>query len=236
MRSAPPMTASPWAASAICPRCPATPPIKSPWARAAGVAINNRFLVKTALSMRDWGRDCWCEPGKSNTCEKRFGWQLGELPFGYDHKYTYSNIGYNLKVTDLQAAIGVEQLKKLPDFVAARRRNFESYRQSLAPLDEHIEFVRADPRAEPSWFGFAMTLRPHVDRDEAHPPPGPDRMIETRLLFGGNILRQPGYMGIPHRLHGRAFGNQPAGGKDLLYRCLPGPDAGHAGVCRRDAV
>jgi len=166
-----------------------------------GVAVNNRFLVKTALSMRDWGRDCWCEPGKSNTCEKRFGWQQGDLPFGYDHKYIYSNIGYNLKLTDLQAAIGVEQLKKLPEFVAARRRNFEIYRQALAPLQEHMDFARADPRAEPSWFGFAMTLKPHVDRAKLirHLE---ERMIETRLLFGGNILRQPGYRGIPHRLHG----------------------------------
>ncbi len=166
-----------------------------------GVAINNRLLVKTALSMRDWGRDCWCEPGNANTCGKRFGWKLGELPAGYDHKYIYSNIGYNLKLTDLQAAIGVEQLKKLGDFVAARRRNHEIYRQALAPLEEHVEFVRADPRAEPSWFGFAMTVRPHVDRRKLirHLD---ERMIETRLLFGGNILRQPGFLGIPHRLHG----------------------------------
>ena len=186
-----------------------------------GVAINNRFLVKTALSMRDWGRDCWCEPGKSNTCEKRFGWQLGELPFGYDHKFTYSNIGYNLKVTDLQAAIGVEQLKKLPDFVTARRRNFESYHQSLAPLGEHIEFVRADPRAEPSWFGFAMTLRPHVDREKLirHLD---QRMIETRLLFGGNILRQPGYMGIPHRLHGELSETNRLAEKTFFIGVYPG--------------
>ena len=166
-----------------------------------GVAINNRFLVKTALSMRDWGRDCWCDPGNSNTCQKRFDWQLGDLPHGYDHKYIYSNIGYNLKLTDLQAAIGVEQLKKLPDFVAARRRNFELYRQILAPLGEHMDFAHSDPRAEPSWFGFPMTLRPHVQRAKLirHLE---ERMIETRLLFGGNILRQPGYRTITHRLHG----------------------------------
>jgi CDP-6-deoxy-D-xylo-4-hexulose-3-dehydrase len=166
-----------------------------------GVAVNNRLLVKTALSMRDWGRDCWCDPGKSNTCEKRYGWKLGDLPAGYDHKFIYSNIGYNLKLTDLQAAIGIEQLKKLDDFVARRRRNFEIYRQALAPLAEHIEFVRADPRAEPSWFGFPITVRTHVDRSKLirHLD---QHMIETRLLFGGNILRQPGYRNIPHRLHG----------------------------------
>ncbi len=166
-----------------------------------GIAINNRFLVKTALSMRDWGRDCWCEPGKSNTCEKRFDWQLGDLPRGYDHKYIYSNIGYNLKLTDLQAAIGVEQLKKLPEFVATRRRNFQLYQQALAPLAEHMEFARSDPRAEPSWFGFAMTLRPHVERAKLVRYLE-ERMIETRLLFGGNILRQPGYRHINHRIHG----------------------------------
>jgi CDP-6-deoxy-D-xylo-4-hexulose-3-dehydrase len=166
-----------------------------------GVAVNNRVLVKTALSMRDWGRDCWCEPGNSNTCGKRYGWRLGDLPAGYDHKYIYSNIGYNLKLTDMQAAIGVEQLRKLDGFVAARRHNFEIYRQVLAPLEEHVEFVRADPRAVPSWFGFAMTVRKHVSRAKLIQHLD-QRMIETRLLFGGNILRQPGYVAIPHRLHG----------------------------------
>src|SRR4029077_1679166 len=104
-------------------------------------------------------------------------------------------------MTDLQAAIGVEQLKKLPDFIAARRANFEFFRRALAPLDNHLEFVRADPRAEPSWFGFAITVREHIDRRKLirHLD---ERMIETRLLFGGNILRQPGYRSIPHRLHG----------------------------------
>lgn len=165
------------------------------------VAVNNRTLVKTALSLRDWGRDCWCEPGHNDTCGNRFGWRLGTLPAGYDHKYMYSNIGYNLKATDLQAAIGVEQFAKMPAFVAARRANWAFYRQALAPLEEHLEFARIDPRAEPSWFGFPITLRGHLER-------APlvrcleDRKIETRLLFGGNILRQPGYLDIPHRLHG----------------------------------
>jgi CDP-6-deoxy-D-xylo-4-hexulose-3-dehydrase len=166
-----------------------------------GVAINNRMLVKTALSMRDWGRDCWCEPGQSNTCGKRYDWELGDLPRGYDHKFTYSNIGYNLKATDLQAAIGLEQVAKLPDFVAARRANFAFYRDALAPLQEHLEFARADPRADPAWFGFAVTVGAHIDRTSLirHLDA---RKIETRLLFGGNILRQPGYRQIPHRLAG----------------------------------
>jgi CDP-6-deoxy-D-xylo-4-hexulose-3-dehydrase len=166
-----------------------------------GVAINNRLLVKTALSIRDWGRDCWCEPGQSDTCGKRYDWSLGDLPAGYDHKFTYSNIGYNLKATDLQAAIGVEQFAKLDGFVAARRANFDFYRAALAPLEEHLEFASADPRATPAWFGFAITVRDHVERSALirHLDA---RKIETRLLFGGNILRQPGYRGIPHRLHG----------------------------------
>jgi CDP-6-deoxy-D-xylo-4-hexulose-3-dehydrase len=166
-----------------------------------GVAINNRMLVKTALSLRDWGRDCWCEPGQSNTCGKRYEWQLGDLPLGYDHKFTYSNIGYNLKATDLQAAIGVEQFAKLPAFVAARRENFAFYREALAPLAQHLEFAEHDPRANPAWFGFAITVGPHVDRTRLirHLD---ERKIETRLLFGGNILRQPGYKHIPHRLVG----------------------------------
>jgi CDP-6-deoxy-D-xylo-4-hexulose-3-dehydrase len=166
-----------------------------------GVAVNNRMLVKTALSMRDWGRDCWCEPGQSNTCGTRYDWQLGDLPKGYDHKFTYSNIGFNLKATDLQAAIGVEQFAKLPEFVAARRRNFAFYREALAPLQHHLEFARSDPRADPAWFGFAITVGDHIDRGALirHLDA---RNIETRLLFGGNILRQPGYRDIPHRLAG----------------------------------
>lgn len=169
-----------------------------------GAVLTNKPLLKTLIeSFRDWGRDCWCEPGKDNTCGKRFDWQLGELPCGYDHKYTYSHIGYNLKVTDMQAAVGVAQLKKLPDFIAARRRNFAHLRGLLADLQDYFILPEATPGSEPSWFGFAIAVRPDApfNRDqvvrhlEAH-------KVSTRLLFGGNLLRQPAYENITYRAIG----------------------------------
>ena len=123
-------------------------------------------MRKTCLSVRDWGRDCWCEPGVSDTCGKRFGWQLGALPFGYDHKYTYSNLGYNLKVSEMQAAIGCAQFKKLPAFIAARRKNAAFYLERLAQCEEHIILPVVPAKADPSWFCFPITLKPHIDRRE----------------------------------------------------------------------
>jgi CDP-6-deoxy-D-xylo-4-hexulose-3-dehydrase len=151
-------------------------------------------------SIRDWGRDCWCDPGKENTCGKRFDWELGELPCGYDHKYTYSHVGYNLKATDMQAAVGVAQLQRLPDFIAARRRNHETLRASLADLEDVIEFAAVHPRANPSWFGFPMRVREdaHFTRNDlVRFLDG--RKIATRLLFGGNLTRQPAYRGLDFR-------------------------------------
>ena len=166
-----------------------------------GMVINHPRLKKTARSIRDWGRDCWCDPGKSDTCGKRFGWQLGELPCGYDHKYTYSNIGYNLKPTDLQAAVGVAQLDKVEGFVAARRRNFRRLYEGLAPFEEFLILPRIDPRANPSPFGFPVTVRDGVDRNRLiHHLEAAN--IETRLVFGGNILRQPGFLRIERRVPG----------------------------------
>lgn len=166
-----------------------------------GVTINMPRLVKTARSIREWGRDCWCDPGKSNTCGKRFDWQLGDLPHGYDHKYIYTNIGYNLKPTDMQAAIGLAQFEKVPRFVAARRRNFQRLYERLTPLDEFLILPKIDPRAEPSPFGFPITLRDGIDRRKViEKLEGAN--IETRLVFGGNILRQPGFRDIAHRVHG----------------------------------
>jgi CDP-6-deoxy-D-xylo-4-hexulose-3-dehydrase len=157
-------------------------------------------LKKIVESLRDWGRDCWCEPGKDNTCGKRFGHQLGELPCGYDHKYTYSHVGYNLKVTDMQAAIGVAQLRKLPSFVEARRKNFAFLREALRELEEHLVLPEATPNSDPSWFGFPISVRDTAPfkRDELiqHLE---QRKIATRLLFAGNLLRQPAYAGIEHR-------------------------------------
>ena len=166
-----------------------------------GIVINHPRLKKTVRSLRDWGRDCWCDPGKSGTCGKRFCWELGELPAGYDHKYIYSNLGYNLKPTDLQAAIGLAQIGKVPGFVEARRRNFRRLHEGLLPLNDHLILPTIDPRANPSPFGFPITVRDGIDRrmvvqklEAAN--------IETRLVFGGNIVRQPGFLNIEHRVHG----------------------------------
>ncbi|MGH9652441.1 MAG: lipopolysaccharide biosynthesis protein RfbH [Bryobacteraceae bacterium] len=166
-----------------------------------GVTINHPRLKKTARSIRDWGRDCWCDPGKSNTCCKRFGWQLGELPEGYDHKYIYTNIGYNLKPTDMQAAIGMAQIEKAPEFVERRRHNFWRLYNGLKPLEEYFILPKIDPRANPSPFGFPITVREGLDRT-AITRQLEAANIETRLVFGGNILRQPGFLHIERRIHG----------------------------------
>jgi CDP-6-deoxy-D-xylo-4-hexulose-3-dehydrase len=153
-------------------------------------------LTRVIESFRDWGRDCWCDPGKDNTCGKRFEWQLGDLPCGYDHKYIYSHIGYNLKLTDMQAAIGVSQLKKLPAFIAARRANFQRLWAGLADLQEFFLLPVAIPNANPSWFGFPLAVRPESGLRRANIIKALEqRKIATRLLFGGNLLRQPAYAG-----------------------------------------
>jgi CDP-6-deoxy-D-xylo-4-hexulose-3-dehydrase len=169
-----------------------------------GCVLTNRpALKKLVESFRDWGRDCWCEPGVSNTCGKRFDWQLGELPCGYDHKYTYSHIGYNLKLTDMQAAVGVAQLAKLPAFIEARRRNFQTLYEGLQDLEEFFILPAATPNSEPSWFGFPLAVRPGspFTRDQVvrHLE---ERKIATRLLFGGNLIRQPAYRDVSHRVVG----------------------------------
>ncbi|MEZ5356973.1 MAG: lipopolysaccharide biosynthesis protein RfbH [Bryobacteraceae bacterium] len=166
-----------------------------------GAVLTAKPLLKTvAESFRDWGRDCWCEPGADNTCGKRFDWQLGELPCGYDHKYTYSHIGYNLKLTDMQAAVGVAQLEKLPAFIEARKRNFARLREGLARTGEWLILPEATPDSDPSWFGFPIAVRPEAGftRDQLvrHLE---SKRIATRLLFGGNLLRQPAYLDAPHR-------------------------------------
>jgi CDP-4-dehydro-6-deoxyglucose reductase, E1 len=167
------------------------------------VLTNNPLLKKLVESFRDWGRDCWCEPGVDNTCGKRFDWQLGELPHGYDHKYTYSHIGYNLKLSDMQAAVGVAQLEKLDGFIAKRKENFNYLLEKLRPLEQYLVLPEATANSEPSWFGFPITVREDapitrnalVQHLEKH-------KIGTRLLFGGNLLRQPAYKDIEYRLVG----------------------------------
>jgi CDP-4-dehydro-6-deoxyglucose reductase, E1 len=160
-------------------------------------------LRRIAESFRDWGRDCWCPSGSDNTCGKRFGWQLGDLPQGYDHKYTYSHLGYNLKPLDVQAAIGRQQLKKLDGFVAARRNNHARLVESLRPYEEHLILPQATPHSEPSWFGLLLTVRdgaPFRRADLVHHLES--RRVQTRQLFGGNLLRQPAFAGVEHRVVG----------------------------------
>ena len=167
------------------------------------VQAKTASMRKIVESLRDWGRDCWCPTGHDDTCGRRFDWQLGGLPYGYDHKYTYSHIGYNLKLTDMQAAVGVAQLKKLPEFIAARRKNFNRLYQSLKKYEEFFILPQTTPKSEPSWFGFLLTVRPgapftrfeivqHLE----------SRRVATRQLFGGNLLAQPAYQNIEHRISG----------------------------------
>lgn len=169
-----------------------------------GAVITNSPLLKTLVeSFRDWGRDCWCDPGKDNTCGKRFDWQLGRLPCGYDHKYTYSHIGYNLKMTDMQAAMGLSQLDKLPGFIAARRKNFQYLYDGLKPLEDVLLLPESTPDAEPSWFGFPIGVREDApfSRNELIRELE-SKKIGTRLLFGGNLTRQPAYKDVEFRVVG----------------------------------
>ena len=169
-----------------------------------GCVLAEKPLLKTIVeSFRDWGRDCWCEPGQANTCGKRFEWELGGLPCGYDHKYIYSHIGYNLKMTDLQAAVGVTQLAKLPGFIEKRKANFRALRDGLRDLEEFFILPEATPGSDPSWFGFPLAVRPgspltrnaviqHLEQ----------RKIATRLVFAGNLTRQPAYENVRYRVAG----------------------------------
>jgi CDP-4-dehydro-6-deoxyglucose reductase, E1 len=185
------------------------------------VVVNDNGLRKTCLSVRDWGRDCWCDPGVSDTCGKRFGWQLGDLPFGYDHKYIYSNLGYNLKVSEMQAAIGCAQFRKLPQFIAARKKNAAFLMQRLAAFSEHIILPTVPAKADPSWFCFPLTLKPHIDRREFIKWLE-DAKIETRLVFAGNVLKQPGFRDIPRRIHGKLTGTDTIMNQTLFLGVYPG--------------
>ena len=167
------------------------------------VVTNDAALKKLICSFRDWGRDCWCDTGKDNTCGKRFEWQLGSLPQGYDHKYIFSHIGYNLKITDMQAAVGVAQLKKLEGFIAKRKKNRQLLYKGLKAFEGVLGFQEPAQKSEPSWFGFLITVRPGAPFSrndlvrylEQH-------KIATRLLFGGNLTKQPAYKNIAYRIAG----------------------------------
>jgi len=169
-----------------------------------GAVLTDKPALQVLIeSFRDWGRDCWCEPGKDNTCGKRFDWQLGSLPCGYDHKYIYSHIGYNLKATDMQAALGVSQLTKLPQFIARRKANFYQLKTALAGLEEYLILPEATAHSDPSWFGFPIGVREDAPfRREDLIRALEANKIGTRLLFGGNLLRQPAYQDCEYRVAG----------------------------------
>jgi len=169
-----------------------------------GAVLTKKISLKPIIeSFRDWGRDCWCAPGKDNTCLKRYDWKLGELPEGYDHKYTYSHLGYNLKSGDIQAAIGIAQLDRLEFFISERRSNFEKLRSSLLDLEEFLILPSPTPKSNPSWFGFPITVRENSSRTRDNIVRYlNEKKIGTRLLFGGNLLRQPGFINTPRRIVG----------------------------------
>jgi CDP-6-deoxy-D-xylo-4-hexulose-3-dehydrase len=167
------------------------------------VFTNNAELKKIAESFRDWGRDCYCQPGKDNTCGKRFCWKLGNLPEGYDHKYTYSHLGYNLKITDMQAACGLAQLDKAPAFVQKRKDNFAFLKKRLASCEEFLILPQATPNSDPSWFGFPITMRENAPVSRVDLLTYLDQeKVGTRLLFAGNLTRQPYMIGRNFRISG----------------------------------
>lgn len=178
------------------------PPHHITMGEGGAVTTNDIYLRKIIESFRDWGRDCWCKPGCDNTCGKRFSWQLGNLPFGYDHKFIYSHLGYNLKITDMQAAIGVEQLKKLPSFIQARRKNWEAFYKEIKIYENYFILPQNVENVEPCWFGFLLTVR-----DEAFFSRNDivnyleKNKIATRMLFAGNIIRHPCFQNINYRVH-----------------------------------
>ena len=186
------------------------------------------FLRRIIESMRDWGRDCWCAPGKDNTCEMRFTRAMGGLPYGYDHKYTYSHCGYNLKITDMQAAVGLSQLDRLDGFIADRRRNFVLLTEGLTAFEDALVLPRATPRSNPSWFGFTLTVRPNAgfSRDDLVQHLNA-RKIATRFLFGGNLIRQPYMQGRNYRVVGELTNADIVTERTLWIGLFPGLTPDH---------
>jgi CDP-6-deoxy-D-xylo-4-hexulose-3-dehydrase len=185
------------------------PPHHMTTGEGGAVYTDDDELAEIALAMRDWGRDCTCPSGVDNRCGRRFAQQFGTLPVGYDHKYVYSEFGYNLKASDMQAAVGVEQLKKLPGFIRARRRNFDALTALLAPAADHLILPTPTPGAEPSWFGFLMTVREGATGAGGSPLTRDALVaalerarVQTRMLFAGNMVRQPAFDGMRERGEG----------------------------------
>lgn len=187
-------------------------------------------LRRAMETFRDWGRDCYCDPGKDNTCERRFDWQLGELPRGYDHKYIYSHLGFNLKITDMQAAVGVSQLDHLEGFIAHRRRNFDLLKSGLKELEEFFILPEPTRNSDPSWFGFVLTVRDGApfERDAIVRHLN-ERRIGTRLLFGGNLVRQPYMIGRNFRVHGSLANSDTIMNRAFWIGVYPGLGEEHIG-------
>jgi CDP-6-deoxy-D-xylo-4-hexulose-3-dehydrase len=194
-----------------------------------GAVLTSRpKLKKIVESLRDWGRDCWCEPGCADTCGKRFTQQFGSLPYGYDHKFVYSHLGYNLKATDMQAAIGSVQLSRLDDFVARRRRNHAALREALSGQGEHLILPEEPAEAHTSWFGFAITVRPDAPYTKHDLVTHLDRAgIDSRQLMAGNLLRQPAYAGIRHRVAGSLEVTDRIADGAFWIGCYPGIEQAH---------
>ncbi len=189
------------------------------------VITNDDDLARIARSVRDWGRDCYCTGGENNTCGKRFGQQSGSLPYGYDHKYVYSHIGYNLKVTDMQAAIGCAQLKKLPEFIAGRKANFQTLNEILHPYEDRLLLPKATKHSNPSWFGYVITVRDNAgfSRNDLTRFLEMNR-VETRNLFSGNLLRHPAFTDISCRLAGDLTNTDTIMNSTFFIGVYPGLD------------
>ena len=192
------------------------------------VFTNNGQLIKIAESFRDWGRDCYCKPGCDNTCGTRFSMKLGNLPEGYDHKYTYSHLGYNLKITDMQAACGLAQLKRLPEFIEKRNANFDYLKNRLSTVTDFIELTEPTENSTPSWFGFPITLKETAGVSRVDLTKYLDQnKIGTRLLFAGNLIRQPYFEGIEYRVVGELTNTDITMNQTLWLGIYPGLDKAH---------